>query len=106
MNSSGLLNEANFTHNDDGTVSVTLLWFAVAFYGPKQVRASVVSNNLYDFLRTQSAQRRCLAPREIPNINEDIENGTGASSSYAEACGKAFIRPPDLEIGDVPSPGR
>ncbi|WP_263788029.1 DUF4249 domain-containing protein [Salinibacter grassmerensis] len=105
VNSSGLLNEANFTRNDDGTVSITLPWLAVAFYGPNQVRASVVDNNLYDFLRTQSAQQRSLAPGEIPNIEEEIENGTGVFGSYAEASGNTFIRPPDLppgvEIGDV-----
>lgn len=101
VNSSGLLNEANFTRNDDGTVRITLPWLAVAFYGPNEVRASVVDNNLYDFLRTQSAQRRSLAPGEIPNIEEDIENGTGIFGSYAEASAKTFIRPPNIDVGDV-----
>lgn len=105
VNSSGLLNEANFDRNDDGTVSITLPWVAVAFYGPNQVSASVVDNNLYDFLRTQTAQRRSLAPGEIPNIDDDVENGTGVFGSYAEASGNTFILPPDLppgvDIGDV-----
>lgn len=102
VNSSGLLNEANFTRNEDGTVSITLPWLAVAFYGLNQVRASVVDNNLYDFLRTQSAQQMSLAPGEIPNIDEDIENGTGIFGSYAGASGEAFIRPPDLTVDDIP----
>ena len=102
VNSSGLLNEANFTRNDDGTVSITLPWLAVAFYGPNRIRASVVDNNLYDYLRTQSAQQMSLAPGEIPNIDEDIENGTGIFGSYAEASGEVFIRPPDLTVEDIP----
>ncbi|WP_263810386.1 DUF4249 domain-containing protein [Salinibacter pepae] len=102
VNSSGLLNEANFTSNDDGTVSITLPWLAVAFYGPNQVRASVVDDNLYDFLRTQSAQQMSLAPGEIPNVDEDIENGTGIFGSFAEASGKVLIRPPNLTGDDVP----
>jgi hypothetical protein len=42
-----------------------------------------------------------LAPGEIPNIDEDIENGTGIFGSYAEASGKAFIRPPNAEPGGI-----
>ncbi len=102
VNSSGLLNEANFTSNDDGTVSITLPWLAVAFYGPNQIRASVVDDNLYDFLRTQSAQQMSLAPGEIPNIDEDIENGTGIFGSFAEASGKVLIRPPNPTGDDIP----
>ncbi|WP_263792097.1 DUF4249 domain-containing protein [Salinibacter sp.] len=106
VNSSGLLNEANFTANDDGTVGITLPWLAVAFYGPNQVRASVVDNNLYDFLRTQSAQQMSLAPGEIPNIDEDIENGTGIFGSYAEASGRVLIRPPASAVDGALPPSR
>ncbi len=94
VSSSGLLNEANFTRNEDGTVSITLPWLAVAFYGPNQVRASVVDNNIYDFLRTQSAQQMSLAPGAIPNIIEHVKGGTGVFGSYARAGGTVFIRPP------------
>jgi len=100
VNSSGLLNEANFTRNEDGTVNITLPWLAVAFYGPNQVRASVVDNNVYDFLRTQSAQQMSLAPGEIPNVIEHVEGGTGVFGSYAQAGGTAFIRPPIPPSGD------
>jgi len=94
VNSSGLLNEDNFTRNEDGTVDIALPWLAVAFYGPNQIRASVVDNNVYDFLRTQSAQQMSLAPGEIPNVIEHVEGGTGVFGSYAQAGGMAVIRPP------------
>ena len=103
VNSSGLLNEANFTRNDDGTVTIRLPWLAVAFYGPNRVSASVVDDNYYDFLRTQSAQQMGLAPGEVPNVIEHVDGGTGVFGSYARADTVAFIRPPEaLFPGGLP----
>jgi len=95
VNSSGLLNEANFGCNSDGTVTVRLPWLAVAFYGPNRIGASVVDNNYYDFLRTQSAQQRSLAPGEVPSVINHVDGGTGVFGSYARADAVAFIRPPE-----------
>lgn len=95
VNSSGLLNEANFTQNTDSTVTIRLPWLAVAFYGPNRIRASVVDDNYYDFLRTQTAQQQSLAPGAIPNVIEHVEGGTGIFGSYARAGATAVILPPD-----------
>lgn len=92
INSSGLLNEANFARNDDGTLTIRLPWLAVAFYGPNRIDANVVDDNLYDFLRTQQAQQMGLAPGEIPNVIEHVEGGTGVFGSYARTGAEVLVR--------------
>jgi hypothetical protein len=90
--SSGLLNQGNFSENDDGTITVDLPWLGVAFYGPNEVAINVVDDNLYDFLRSQSAQQGSFAPGEIPNVIEHVEGGTGIFGSYATAAQSVVIR--------------
>lgn len=92
VNSSGLLNEANFGRNDDGTLTIRLPWLAVAFYGPNRIEASVVDDNLYDLLRTQQAQQMGLAPGEIPNVIEHVDGGTGVFGSYARVGADVLVR--------------
>lgn len=92
VNSSGLLNQANFGRNDDGTLTIRLPWLAIAFYGPNRIDANVVDNNLYDFLRTQQAQQMGLAPGEIPNVIEHVEGGTGVFGSYARVGAEVLVQ--------------
>lgn len=80
--SSNLLNEANFSRNTDGTVTVDLPWLGVAFFGPNEVGVNVVDDNYYDFLRSDAAQENA-PPGEFPNVIEHIEGGTGIFASYA-----------------------
>jgi hypothetical protein len=96
--SSGLLNEANFERNADGTLRVELPWLGVAFFGPNEVAISIVDDNYYDFLRSQQAQQGGFAPGEIPNVIERVEGGTGLFGSYAQAARPVLIRrPPSAE---------
>jgi len=81
VNDSGLLNQANFPKNGDGTVTVDLPWVGVAFFGPNEVSINVVDDNYYDFIRSESAQDSAL-PGEFPGIIEHVENGTGIFGSY------------------------
>jgi len=97
VNSSGLLNEANFGRNDDGSLTIRLPWLAVAFYGPNQIEANVVDNNLYDFLRSQQVQQMGTAPGEIPNVIEHVEGGTGVFGSYARVGAEVLVRRGDRE---------
>lgn len=90
--SSGLLNQGNFSENADGTITVDLPWLGVAFYGPNEVAINVVDDNLYDFLRSQSAQQGSFAPGEIPNVIEHVKGGTGIFGSYAKAAQSVVIR--------------
>lgn len=98
ITSSGLLNEGNYDRNN-GTITIRLPWFAVAFFGPNELGINVVDDNLYDFLRTQqaqqsgfSAQQPGLGPGEIPNVLDHVEGGTGIFGSYARASRTVFIR--------------
>jgi hypothetical protein len=84
VNSSPLLNQANFPQNADGTVTVDLPWVGVAFFGPNEVSINVVDDNYYDFIRSESAQDSA-PPGEFPGIIEHVENGTGVFGSYASA---------------------
>lgn len=86
INSSGLLNQGNFTENADQTITVDLPWLGVVFFGPNRVALNVVDDNYYDFLRSQSAQQGSFAPGEIPNVIDNVEGGTGVFGSYARAA--------------------
>jgi hypothetical protein len=94
VNSSGLLNEANFNRNADGTITIDVPWLAIAFFGPNEVGVSVVDENYFDLLRSQNAQQGGFAPGEIPNVIEHVEGGTGIFGSYAQGTQSVFIRRP------------
>lgn len=94
ISSSGLLNEGNFERNPNGTITITLPWLAVAFFGPNEVGINVVDDNYYDFLRSQQVQQGGFAPGEIPNVIEHVEGGTGIFGSYATAAQRSLIQPP------------
>jgi len=96
ITSSPIINEANYQTNDDGTITIRLPWIAVAFYGPNRARASAIDDNLYDFIRSQSAQANGggFSPGAIPNILEQVENGTGVFGSYASADTLVVIESP------------
>jgi hypothetical protein len=94
LNSSGLLNQGNFTENADGTITVDLPWLGIAFFGLNRVALNVVDDNFYDFLRSQSAQQGSFAPGEIPNVIEHVEGGTGIFGSYARDTVRVDIKRP------------
>lgn len=97
VNSSGLLNQANFSSRGSGRVSVDLPWIGVAFFGKNTIGINLVDDNYYDFLRSESAQENA-PPGEFPNIIEHVENGTGIFASYVRAektltiqCNEQFL---------------
>jgi hypothetical protein len=93
--SSGLLNEASFERNADGTITVDLPWIAIAFYGPNAVSVNAVDDNYYDLLRSQDVQQGGgSAPGEIPNVIEHVDGGTGIFGSYVQATRRVEIRRP------------
>jgi hypothetical protein len=94
VNSSGLLNEGNFTRNADSTITIDVPWLAIAFFGPNEVGVSVVDENYFDLLRSQNVQQGGFAPGEIPNVIEHVEGGTGIFGSYARAAQPVFVRRP------------
>ena len=97
--SSGVLNEANFTRNEDGRITTTLPWISVAFFGPNASAVHVIDDNLYDVIRSQQAQStgeqgNGLGPGEIPNVIEHVEGGTGVFGSYVRDSTGIFIQRP------------
>lgn len=93
---SPLINEGNYDINDDGTLTIKLPWIAVAFFGPNRLTANALDDNMYDFLRSQTVQQggSTLAPGEIPNVIDHVENGTGIFGSLTRSSFEAYIEPP------------
>lgn len=90
---SPLLNEDNYDRNADGTLTIRVPWFAIAFYGPNQFVVNSLDTALYDFLRSRDAQFNptTLSPGEIQRAISNIENGVGVFGSLARVSVEAFI---------------
>jgi hypothetical protein len=85
VGSSPLLNEAAYSRDADDLIVVRFPWLGVPFFGPADVAVNVLDTNLFDFLRTQSAQQggSNLPPGEIPNVLDRVDGGTGVFGSMA-----------------------
>ena len=93
--SSPLLNEETYTLNPDGTITVTVPWLAISFYGPHTFTLNTFDDALVDFLSTQAIQfsPTTLSPGEIPNVTTNVENGLGVFGSFATTQASATIVP-------------
>ena len=85
-NSSPPLNEQSYEFNPDGSIRVSLPWFAVAFYGQSEVGTAAIDNALYDYIRYQNVQQDggTLSPGEIPNVLDNIDGGRGVFGSMSQ----------------------
>lgn len=90
------VNEGNYDVNPDGTLTIRLPWFAVAFFGPQRVTPNAVDDNVFDFLRSQGIQQggSTLSPGEIPNVLDHIDGGTGIFGSFARVSAEVYIKRP------------
>jgi hypothetical protein len=94
-NSSGIVNEAYFTHNPDGSLTLPLPWIAVAFYGPNQVVINAIDDNVYDFVRSQrDNENENRSPGEIDNVIDHIEGGRGVFGSMVRDSIQVVVWPP------------
>lgn len=93
LTTSPLSNEADFTANPDGTITLRVPWLAVAFYGPNRVTAHAVDDNLYDFKRSEGPGGT-TSPGERDNFIEHVENGRGIFGSMSSQGADVFIEPP------------
>jgi hypothetical protein len=93
-NSSPLLNEESYERLADGTVSVPVPWFAIAFYGPNRLIMSAVDDALYDFIRSRDAQFSpgTLSPGEIPEVLTNLSNGVGVFGSVSRVRAKVVVQ--------------
>jgi hypothetical protein len=101
ITSSPVLNEESYEVNADGTLTLQLPWLAVAFYGRNRTTANAIDDNLYDFVRTQSAQQRGggFTPGSIPNVIEHVEGGTGVFGSIARQSYDVTVLRPEIVSG-------
>ena len=95
INSSGIINEGNYEFNPDGTLTISLPWIAIAYFGPNTIVANTLDDNLVDFYRSLGVQfgDSFASPGEIYNVIERIDGGTGIFGSYARAAVPIFVRP-------------
>jgi len=93
---SGLLNEANFEKNSDGSITIRYPWIGVAFFGPNLLVANSLDKNLFDLIRSQEVQLggSTLSPGEIPNAIYNIEGGIGVFGSISSDTVSVFIERP------------
>lgn len=93
INTSPPINEGNYEANTDGTLTVGLPWFAVAFYGRTEIVMYAVDDNLYDFLRYAQVQQggSTLSPGEIPNVRDNVEGGRGVFAAMAKVSAAVDI---------------
>lgn len=95
INSSGLINEANFDENPDGTITLQYPWLGVAFYGETLIVTQSVDKNLVDLIRSQQVQLggSTLSPGEIPNLIYRTDGGIGVFGSLAsDTVSTIFLR--------------
>jgi hypothetical protein len=86
-------NEAIYEVDGD-VVTVPLLWFGVAFYGPTRIAINALDDNLYNFVRSVRVQHEGglgNSPGEIGSLLEYVEGGTGVFGSYAKAERMVYI---------------
>lgn len=86
---SGLVNERNFDYDAEGNLILRLPWVALAFFGPNEIIASAVDDNMYDFLRSLDAMPP--TPGQIENVITNVEGGRGIFGSMAEASARVFV---------------
>ncbi len=96
VNSSGLINEDNFTRNEDGTITLKYPWLGIAFYGETRFVTQSVDKNLADLVRSQDVQLggSTLSPGEIPNLIYNVEGGIGVFGSLASDTVSTIILNP------------
>lgn len=92
--SSPVLNEGNYERHADGTLTVRVPWFAVAYFGPNRFTINALDDATYDFLRSRNAQfsPTSLAPGEIQDVLSNVENGAGVFGSFARVSAEVFIQ--------------
>jgi hypothetical protein len=90
------INAAGYTTNPDGTLTLSVPWAQVIFYGRNTVQVSALDDNLYDFVRSLNAQQNGIDPGTIPNVIETVDGGIGVFGSLAVQRVDLLVeRPPE-----------
>lgn len=93
---SPVLNEANYQRNPDGSITLTVPWLGVSYFGPQLFSATALDDALLDFIQSQVIQfvPTTLSPGEIPAVVTNVENGLGVFGAVAQQSVTSFIREP------------
>jgi hypothetical protein len=96
VNSSGIINQANYTLNPDNTVSIRFPWIGIAFFGKNTIIANVIDRNYYDFTRSQQVQRGggTISPGEINNPLYRIDGAIGIFGSLSRTFFRVNVQKP------------
>lgn len=100
INSSGILSEGNFNRNEQGNLEIRYPWLAVAYFGVNDIVPSLIDQNLYDYIRSESVQLggSTLSPGEIQNVITPIVGGVGIFGSMSRDTARTFILPLEFEV--------
>lgn len=87
-------NESSYAEGGGKHITLRLPWLTLSFFGPHRLTAAAIDDNVYDFIRSESAQQggSTLAPGEIPNVYDHVEGGTGLFGSYAEVEHHLYVQ--------------
>lgn len=98
-NESDIINQENYILNSDGTVSISLPWIAIAFFGQNSIVANSLDDNMYDFKRSRTTQLGggTVSPGEIYNLIYHLDGAIGYFGSISRSNFVINIaRPPEL----------
>jgi hypothetical protein len=98
--SSPIVNEGNYEENADGSITIRLPWFAIAFYGSNKITTTAIDENLYDYFRSSAVQQggTTLSPGEIPNVLENVEGGIGFFGSMTRLADTVYVKRPIIDF--------
>ena len=98
INSSGIINAANYQRTPDGNIKLRVPWLAIAFFETNKIIVNALDDNMYNFLRSQDVQTggSTLSPGEIQNIRYNVEGGIGIFGSMASDTNQVYISRPKI----------
>ncbi len=94
INASPIVNEANFTPNSNGTLTIKWPWIGIAYYGKNKLVINAIDDNIYDFVRSQSVQTggNTLPPGQIQNAIMHVKGGIGIFGAMATDTAEVYIK--------------
>jgi hypothetical protein len=88
-----ITNERSYPHHGDGTLTIQFPWVSVLFLGRNRLDIHVLDTNLYDFIRSSSAQKGGPSPGQIPNVIDHMNGATGVFASMATGQYRVVLLP-------------
>lgn len=90
-----LTRAASYPRPDPTTIRIAYPWRAVLFYGPNHIAVYALGDNLYDYIRSISAQKQNAGPGGFTGVIDHVDGGTGVFGGLAQAEQRVVIQRPD-----------